>query len=207
MYHDISNSYKHNGFRIELPKGALYDTLLFSYAKSPGIPEAFSEVHHVHFTTTPVHVNYTMRIKPDEVPESMKEKILIAELDDEDELAAIGGEFVEGSVEVKVRSFGRFVVIADTIAPEIIPLTPLENRDLSNRRSIRFKITDDLSGIKSYNGTIDNQWVLFEYDAKNDRITYRFDKERIEKNKNHELVLTVIDNKENKSVFHANFYW
>jgi hypothetical protein len=40
---------------------------------------------------------------------------------------------------------------------------------------ILVKITDNLSGIDTYNGYIDNQWVNFYYDAKNDVIEYKFD--------------------------------
>lgn len=207
MYPDINNVYKHNGIQLEIPSGALYDTLLFSYAKSPAIPGSYSEVHHIHNDHTPVHLNYTMRIKPDSVPEEVQGKLLVALVNDENEFISMGGDYAEEIVAVRCRSFGRFVVVADTIAPEIEPLSTVANMDLSGRRSLRFKITDDLSGIRSYNGFIDNQWVLFEYDAKNDRITYRFDQERLQNNRNHELVLTVIDNKENIAVFHANFYW
>ena len=207
MYPDITNVYKHNGIQLEIPAGALYDTLLFSYAKSPAIPGSYSEVHHIHNDRTPVHLNYKMRIKPDSVPEEVQEKLLVALVDDENEIIPIGGEYAKEIVEVRSRSFGRFIIVADTVAPEIEPLSTVDNMDLSGRRSIRFKITDDLSGIRSYNGFIDNQWVLFEYDAKNDRIAYRFDPERFQNKRNHELVLTVIDNKENITVLHATFYW
>ena len=42
--------------------------------------------------------------------------------------------------------------------------------------SIRVNIKDDLSGIKSYRGEIDNKWILMEYDPKRERLTHYFDK-------------------------------
>ena len=35
---------------------------------------------------------------------------------------------------------------------------------------MKFRIYDELSGIKSYEGRINNNWILFEYDNKNDVI-------------------------------------
>jgi len=206
MIHNLRNEYRHNGFSVVIPPGALYDTLYFNYAKSPRIAGSFSEVHHVHNKFTPVHLDFDMRIVPDSTPDHIRNKLLIAGLDD-DEIFYVGGEYSEGAVEVRTRNFGRFIVVADTVPPEINPATPVNNSNLSGKRLLRFRITDDLSGIRSYNGFIDNEWVVFEYDPKNDRLTYRFDHERLTKNSNHELVLTVIDNKENISVYHANFYW
>ena len=64
-----------------------------------------------------------------------------------------------------------------------------------------------MSGIKSYNGFIDNNWALFEYDQKNDLLFYTMDEERIEKNKEHELELFVIDNKGNIATYYTTFNW
>ncbi len=78
---------------------------------------------------------------------------------------------------------------------------------MKGAKNIRFKITDDFSGISTYNGWIDNQWVLFEYDAKNDLITYHFDTDRVKRNTQHRLVLKVTDAKNNSSEYTAEFIW
>ena len=56
-------------------------------------------------------------------------------------------------------------------------------------------------------GYIDNEWVLFEYDAKNDLVCYSFDPDRLTSGKSHELELYIIDNKENIAYYYAEFYW
>ncbi len=207
MLHDTRNIYQHYGFELDIPPGALYDTIFFTYAKSPGIAGCYSEVHHVHSELIPVHRYFNMRIVPDSVPEEIVDKLLIASLDRNNEITSLGGEYKEGAVEVRARSFGRFVVVADTIPPEIKALTPLDKNNLSGNRYIRFRISDELSGIRSYNGFIDDHWVLFEYDPKNELLTYRLDRERIGNHQQHELVLTVIDNKNNISVYQGSFFW
>jgi hypothetical protein len=66
---------------------------------------------------------------------------------------------------------------------------------------------DDLSGIKSYEPSIDGKWALFEYDQKNDVLIYKFDPERITKGSKHTLSLKVTDNRENQSEFLVEFKW
>jgi hypothetical protein len=48
---------------------------------------------------------------------------------------------------------------------------------------------------------------LFEHDAKNDMITYYFDKNRLKTNSNHELELYVSDKRNNTNLFHSSFIW
>ena len=82
-----------------------------------------------------------------------------------------------------------------------------EELDIYYSHPVRdFKVTDDLSGIKSYTGYIDNEWVLFEYDPKSDKIFYTFDEKRLDYGKNHELELYIIDNKDNAASYFLMFY-
>ena len=67
---------------------------------------------------------------------------------------------------------------------------------------MKFRIYDELLGIKSYEGRINNNWILFEYDNKNDII--------ISKKKNSiqsfqgKFVLEVIDNANNIRTLNLN---
>jgi hypothetical protein len=49
--------------------------------------------------------------------------------------------------------------------------------------------------------------VLFEYDAKNNLLFYKFDSQRLEKGINHKLEVTVTDNRDNSSTLVRNFRW
>ena len=207
MPYNLDNTYFHNDFKIVIPKGSLYDTLFFRYAKTPAIPGSFSQTHHVHNRYVPVHKPFSLWIKPDSLPKGYEMNLLIASINKENEVSAVGGKWDGKGVEVQTREFGKFFIVADTVPPEIRPVNIKNHTDLSGKSSIRFVVTDNLSGIHSYNGFIDNEWVLFEYDPKNDLVFYTFDEKRLEKGKNHELVLTIIDGKDNISVYYAKFFW
>ena len=103
--------------------------------------------------------------------------------------------------------FGDYFVDIDTVPPKISPQGNINGETLSGKKEIRIKITDDLSGIKSYVPVIDGKWAMFEYDQKNDMLIYQFDKARIQKSGSHKLVLTVTDNVGNTKVYEAEFKW
>lgn len=63
------------------------------------------------------------------------------------------------------------------------------------------KISDDLSGIKYYRATLNGKWILMEYDAKSNSLTYFFD-EMIKPGKNI-FKLVVRDDVGNESVYTA----
>ncbi|MGY3052856.1 hypothetical protein ACVWYG_001052 [Pedobacter sp. UYEF25] len=66
-----------------------------------------------------------------------------------------------------------------------------------------FKIRDNLSGIKSFNGYIDGRWVLMEFDTKTATLWYSFDDEvNIGK---HTLNLIVSDMKDNVKTYKIDF--
>ncbi len=118
----------------------------------------------------------------------------------------MGGKFKNGWIETQCRQLGTFTVTTDENAPVITAINIKNHSSLTNRNKVSFKILDDLSGIDSYRGEIDGQWVLFEYDAKNELLEYTFDAKRIQLGKQHNLNLTVTDGVGNVSTYHANFY-
>jgi hypothetical protein len=137
--------------------------------------------------------------------DSLRDKSLLCLINEQEKFVSAGGEWMDGRVVGKIHGFGRYTVTIDTVPPEIKPLEV--EADMSDRNSIRFLATDELSGMKSYEGYIDNEWALFEYDLKNDLVYYVFDDSRITRDSQHELELYIIDNKDNISYYYTGFYW
>jgi hypothetical protein len=202
-----SNDFISQGLKVSIPSGALYDTVYFRYSKSYGSRRLLSEIHHIHNRYTPVQKPYSLSIKPDTIPTGKASKLLIVQIDDKMMQIPAGGTFSNGFIKADVLSFGNFAIAIDTIPPVITTNGFLDGSDLTDRKEIRIRITDDLSGIKAYTGTIDGNWALFEYDAKNDIIFYRFDPQRITKGNKHKLQLRVTDNRDNSSTLTREFTW
>jgi len=181
--------------------------LLFSYKKAPGTPEMLSDVHYIHNKYTPVHRSFSLSIKPDRIPAGMESKLLIIQINNESAPGALPGTIADGFVNAEAMSFGMFYVGIDTVAPVISPNGLVSGADLTSRNEMRIRISDELSGIKSYEPLVDGKWALFEYDPKNNVLVYRFDPERITKGATHNLTLKVTDNTDNQSVFNCDFLW
>jgi len=80
------------------------------------------------------------------------------------------------SVFYSVKTFGWFLIDQDTVSPKIKTALALSKiSKIKKFDSFSFIATDDLSGVYKYNLFINDSWVLGEYDAKSDMITYNFD--------------------------------
>ncbi|HNW51025.1 MAG TPA: M23 family metallopeptidase [Prolixibacteraceae bacterium] len=203
--YDRNNEFKNNEVELKLPEEALFTDLKFKYKMTPGIPTTFSNIHHLHHYLIPLNKNAEIRIKPTSLPERLRDKALLATVDlATNKLVSVGGEYSMGWVKASSKVLGNFCIVADTIAPKINSLSIPDNKTFTDKQQIRFRITDNLSGIKSYNGSIDDRWVLFEYDAKDNLLIYHFD-EYIDKGHSHVLKLVVTDNKDNARIYNATF--
>lgn len=202
-----ANQFTTDDIQINVPKGALYTNLKFEYKKLPLAIGYFSEIHIIHQNTVPLHKSANIRIKTKNLDEHLQSKALLVNIDDKTgEYRAAGGNFEKGWINSNILTFGEYAVRIDTIPPIINSLSITTNSTLNEPNRIRFKISDDLAGIQKIEGIFDGKWALFEYDAKNNLITHKFDKERFEFNKKHLLILTVSDYKENISTYEATFW-
>ncbi len=207
MPYGKENIFVRKGLKLKIPNGALYDTLLFRYRDSQGNHHLFSKVYHLHDIYTPLQKAVTLSIIPDSVPAGRSQKLLLVRIDEKGMQVAAGGRYTEGAVTANLLSLGNYAVGIDTVPPDIYANGLASGTDLSQKSEIRVHIKDDFSGINRYTGLIDGKWALFEYDAKNDVITYKFDPARLARGIKHTLVITVSDNCDNISVFSREFYW
>ena len=166
-----------------------------------------SDLHYVHNKFTPVHKAITLSIKPGKIPAGKESKMLIVRLDDDQKKSAMNSIWSEGYLTAEVLSFGKFYIGVDSVAPVISANGLVSGAILTGKKEIKIKITDDFSGIKSYEPSIDGKWALFEYDQKNNLLIYRFDEQRITKGTKHILSLKVTDNKDNISFYNCDFTW
>ena len=115
-------------------------------------------------------------------------------------------KLLNGYIEAICGKFGNYVLALDTTPPVIKPRNISNKVDLSSDTAIRLSLFDE-TGISTYSGFIDGQWVLFEWDPKTDSLIYYFDKKRIKQKSWHKLKLEVTDRLNNKSEFACEFFW
>jgi len=187
--------------KIILPMGTLYNDLDFQYkAGKETVVRGYSPIHQVHNRYTPLHTGFELWIKPSKDLGDLASKAVIVSTGG----ASQGGQYVDGFVKAYPRNFGSFYISVDTIPPVISALNITEGKNMGQLGKMSFKIRDNLSGIKSFNGYIDGKWVLMEFDQKTATLWHSFDSSTTPGK--HKLELTVVDMKDNSKTLELNFY-
>ncbi len=196
---DKRNEFNNDKVKVAINPGNLYDDIDFTYSTLPKRPVTFSVTHCIHNRFTPIHDHYDLWIKPDSSIGKYADKAVIVNTDG----LCDGGIYQDGYVKAQARTFGDFFIKIDTIPPRIIPLNIKNGVNLAKSKRIFLRISDNLSGVKTYSGKIDGKWVLMEWDYKTKVLSYTFNTD-IAAGK-HIFELTVNDSKDNSSHFTAEF--
>lgn len=176
------------GMELDIPKGMLYDDYKLK-TKVIYDSAAVSFVYQLHDKIIPLDgycpISIALRYQPIEDTS----KYYIASRQGKWQGYA-GGKYEDGWMKGRIRETSTYLVAIDTIPPKI---TPEGQSNWGRSGMISFKISDGETGIKSYKGYIDGQFVLFEYSSKNRRLTCRLEKTPVKKGGSHTLKLNVTD--------------
>jgi murein DD-endopeptidase MepM/ murein hydrolase activator NlpD len=195
------NEFSTDSVKITLPVGTLYNDLDFQYkAGKETVAHGYSPVFQLQNRYTPLHTGFELSIKPTRELGSLANKAVIVNTNG----VSQGGEYLDGYVKASPRSFGSYYIAVDTVPPVISPLNVSNGKNMHDASKMSFKIHDNLSGIKSFNGYIDGRWVLMEFDLKTATIWHSFDASTGAGK--HKLELTVVDMKDNSRTLELTFY-
>ena len=169
-------------------------------------PQFLSSTYRIGSWYEALNVPITVGIKPEaDIPDSLKSKVIVAEVQSYGKLKGRGGEWKGKFMSAEVPTFGDYTLVYDTVPPAIekdyVPA------DMNSYRGgvIQFKVTDNLSKIKSYQGTVDGRWMLFEFDKKNNLL--QCDVSALAVNKEHQVTLKVVDERNNENNYKFVFYY
>lgn len=190
---------------VSIPTGAVYEDLWYTDQELKS-PQYLSSTFRVGSWYEALNTPITVGIKPEvDIPDSLKSKVVVAEVQSYGRLRARGGMWNGKFVSAQVSTFGDYALMYDTVPPTVVK--DYVPADMNSYRGgvVQFKITDNLSKIKSYVGKIDGRWMLFEYDKKNDLLTC--DVSALAENKEHKVELTVTDERNNVNEYKYTFYY
>jgi hypothetical protein len=111
----------------------------------------------------------------------------------------LGGKYTDHKMSTRIRELGQFSIAIDTVSPVS---RPQNQAKWAATQTISFKISDNLSGIESFKGSLNGQFILFEYDAKTNSLFCKYDSKRMKKG-SQELKLVVTDGAGNQAEFKA----
>ncbi|PKP26006.1 MAG: peptidase M23 [Bacteroidetes bacterium HGW-Bacteroidetes-2] len=189
---------KQGKFDIYIPPNSLYDDIFLTI-------NADADTLHFHKDTAPIHSNITISVDASNFTSADMDKVFIGKLNYRGQPYYNSTNRVGTILSTRVREFGNYGLAIDTVPPIITPLNFTDGKWISNNKTLEIKIQDTLSGIKSYRATINDKWVLMEYEYKNNLLTYSFEN-NITTETEFNLKLIVTDNVGNNTKFEATFY-
>lgn len=196
QYNKDSNFEKDN-MSVFFPAGTFYEDFNLNF-------DVKNNRIYIHEDVVPVHSNFTVTIKDSTYSEALRDKLFIARISGNSK--SYNATSRKNDVfTAKSKILGQYGLVLDTIAPVIQIAKPIQDKWISDVKTIQFVISDNLSGIKSYNGYLNGNWILFEYDNKTKKIIHRFDDNIVAEGGN-DLKIEVVDNVGNSAIFETHFF-
>lgn len=187
-------SYFDHDINALFPKRALFDTL-FLKVNYQFDEVTNREIFQVNEDLIPLRNGVTLSLKPRNSYDD-KPRTSAYSLSSKGNPSYVGGNWKDELFEIKTRSFGRFTLLTDSIPPEIKPIK-------ATSTECRFQIKDELSGLRSFKATINDQWVLMNYDHKRKLIWSEKSDNTIPFKGDFKLL--VVDNAGNEAIYTAKF--
>lgn len=192
----VESNFEKDNFSVYIPAGTFYEDFYMNF-------DVRNNTLFLHDDTVPAHSNFTISIEDSKSSEEDKKKMFIASTNGS-KLGYITTKLSGNTFSCKARTLGQFTLAKDIAAPKISMAKSIEGKWITNQKSISVTISDDLSGIKTYNGYLNDKWVLFEYESKLKRLTHVFSDDLLQEGAN-KLKIVVTDNVGNSTIFETQF--
>ena len=192
---------------VRIPAGAIYEPIFVR----PGLGEApqavsglvvLSPAYHLFDHTTPLFRSVEVSVRT-RIPRQFQLQAQLAVRTRKGTLVSAGGRYADNAVTAPVRTAGDLVVVADTLRPVACPLFA-EGADLTKADGVRFRASDNFSGIASWTLQIDGEWVPCDRFPMKGTLVHLFDAPA--QRRTHTVRLSVADGCGNTTHFEGTFY-
>lgn len=160
-------------------------------------------VLHVASNDIPVREKFSISLKIKDKSILNNDKWLLALIDKRGKIKNRRGVAENGWVKSKVKQFGDFQLMIDTISPKINAIFQPEKIMLN--QVLKFKVTDDLSGLEDYQVTINGKWVLSNYNYKSSTLEVPLDSYAGLDKKYNECIILLKDERNNETKYSFDF--
>jgi murein DD-endopeptidase MepM/ murein hydrolase activator NlpD len=191
------NSFSLENVSVFFPANTFYDDFYMNFNVKNG-------TLYLHDDTVAAHSGFSITFDDSTATENEREKMFIASVY-EKKIYFNTTKRKNTTFTTYTKYLGQYSLMKDTIAPKITISKSIDNKWISNQKELQLTISDDLSGIKTYNGYLNGNWILFEYESKTKKITHSFADGIVADGKN-DLKVVVTDNVGNSTIFETQFF-
>lgn len=185
-------------YKIDIPANTLYDDLFLDF----NVTQDTLKLHHPNI---PLQKSITIKFDASRFKPEIQQKLFIGSVSKWGKIYPIITKRRGSMLIAKTKSFGTFSIGTDNEGPQIKAKNFSNGSWMSNFRYLKIKISDKISGIKNYRASVNNNWILMEYDPKTQTLTHDFNDGVVKDVKNN-LKIIVTDNVGNSSKFETIFY-
>jgi murein DD-endopeptidase MepM/ murein hydrolase activator NlpD len=190
-------NFEKGNWTFYIPKNTFYDDFYLNFDEKANALLLDNE-------NIPVHSNFVISILDSISSQKDKEKMFIGSIQDNKTFYNYT-KLKENTFTSYTKNWGKFILMKDTIPPTIKINKKIDGKWISDKKTIEFTINDELSGIKTYDGYLNGNWILFEYDYKSKKMFHNFDDGIVAEGKN-DLKVVVTDNVGNSTIFETQFF-
>ncbi len=194
-----AHTLKEGDVSLYIPKQTFYEDFYFDLSKDK------KGRYKVHNDKVPAHKNFVITFDVSKYTAAERKKLFIASLNKKKKPSYSRTKKKGTKFTTSTKNLGTYFLAKDTIPPKVKPVNFAKDKWISSKKYLKVKVTDDLSAVRSYRGTINGKWILFEYDAKKGMLTYDFNDVAFTEAK-HNLKLIVTDNVGNSTTFTSTFF-
>lgn len=152
---------------VVIAKGSLYESIALEVEqsnlqiKADSTIKVLSPAYRIHDDNTPLQKSIGL-VFTQEVEESLQPYTVMASVSSGGYLYHAGGAYRHNRLTARTSSFGTYCLVADMTPPTIRPQFE-DGADCRGRDRIAFRLSDNFSGVSSYNVYIDGKWVAIDY--------------------------------------------
>ena len=196
---DSIYNFKFPGAKVSIEKNSFYTDKIIQIFEE-------NNLLHVDKDSIPLLKGITIKMDISRYNDSIRNRTYIGRIGENKKSSFVSSKKEENYVIAKVNNLGDFVIKIDSIKPNVSVIDISDNQWISNRKNLSIKISDNESGVKNYRGTINDKWILLEYNPMKGILSYDFsDNVNIDNAKN-VLEIKIEDNVGNEKKLIKTFY-
>ena len=196
---DSTYNFKFPGAKVSIEKNSFYTDKIIQIFEE-------NNLLHVDKDSIPLLKGITIKMDVSRYNDSVRNRTYIGRIGENKKSSFVSSKKEENYVIAKVNNLGDFVIKVDSIKPNISVIDISDNQWISNRKNLSIKISDNESGVKNYRGTINDKWILLEYNPMKGILSYDFNDNVNRDDAKNVLEIKIEDNVGNEKKLIKTFY-
>ena len=195
---DNFQKFKKENITIAFPKNTFYQDIYLDFKVDSGVAK-------VHTPSIPLNKSYTLTFNVSKYTAQEKEQLYIVNTEYAKYPRYVNTRKKDTTFYTTTKTLGKYTLKMDTLKPDVKILYIDNKQWITSAKTLKVKVSDVDSGIKNWRATIDDSWILMQYNHKKGILTYNFS-DKILVGSKHIFKLVLSDNVGNTTERSITFF-